>query len=129
MKILKNQKGQSLVEFAIILPILLLLLFGIAEFGMMLNSYLTIQNVAKEGARLGIIGGSDIEIIALIRTTSPNLTAADMNVTITPSQANRKSGDTLQVTVTYNYHLTVPIISSIVGNIIVLTSQTSMRIE
>jgi len=129
MKTLKNQKGQSLVEFAIILPILLLLLFGIAEFGIMLNSYLTIQNGSREGARLGIIGGSDVEIIALIRTTSPNLTAADMSISLTPSETNRKSGDTLQVIVTYNYHMTVPIISSLVGNVIVLTAQTSMRIE
>ena len=129
MNIIKNQKGQSLVEFAIILPILLLLLFGIAEFGIMLNSYLTIQNVAREGARLGIIGGSDVEITSLITATSPNLTPADMSIAITPSELNRKSGDTLQVIVTYNYHMTVPIISSLVGNIIVLTAQTSMRIE
>ena len=129
MNSIKNQKGQSLVEFAIILPILLLLLFGIAEFGIMLNSYLTIQIVPREGARLGIVGDSDLEITSLITTTSPNLTAADMSITITPSELNRKSGDTLQVTVTYNYHMTVPIISSLVGNVIVLTSQTSMRIE
>ena len=129
MIILKNEKGQSLVEFAIILPILLLLLFGIAEFGIMLNSYLTIQNVAREGARLGIIGGSDVEITSLIRATSPNLTVADTSITITPLEVNRKSGDTLQVTVNYNYHMTIPIISSLVGNIIALTAQTSMRIE
>jgi Flp pilus assembly protein TadG len=129
MNTLKNEKGQSLVEFAIILPILLLLLFGIAEFGIMLNSYLTIQNVAREGARLGIIGGSDVEIISLIRTTSPNLTSSDMSITITPSEISRRSGDTLTVTVAYKYHMTVPIISSLVGNVIVLTAQTSMRIE
>ena len=129
MNIIKNKKGQSLVEFAIILPILLLLLLGIAEFGIMLNSYLTIQNVAREGARLGIVGGSDAEITALITSTSPNLTASDMTVTITPSEISRKSGDTLQVKVVYNYHMTVPIISALVGNVIVLTAQTSMRIE
>ena len=129
MNSIKNQKGQSLVEFAIVLPLLLLLLFGIAEFGIMLNSYLTIQNIAREGTRLGIIGGSDTEITSLIRTTSPNLTSADLSISITPSEGNRRSGDTLQVKVTYNYRMIVPIISALVGNIIVLTSQTSMRIE
>ncbi|MBC8061262.1 MAG: pilus assembly protein [Clostridiaceae bacterium] len=129
MNIIKNEKGQSLVEFAIILPILLLLLFGIAEFGIMLNSYLTIQNVAREGSRLGIVGGSDVEIISLIRDTSPNLTDTDMKIILTPVEAYRKSGDTLTVTVTYNYHMNVPIISSLLGNVIVLTAQTSMRIE
>ena len=129
MNIIKNNKGQSLVEFAIILPVLLLLLLGIAEFGIMLNSYLTIQNVTREGARLGVVGGSDAEIVALIKTTSPNLTASDMTITITPSEIDRRSGATLQVTVVYNYHMTVPIISALVGNVIVLTAQTSMRIE
>jgi Flp pilus assembly protein TadG len=129
MNSIKNQKGQSLVEFAIILPIILLLLMGIVEFGMMLNSYLTIQNVTREGARLGIVGGSDVEIKTLITTISPNLTPADLTVNITPSEASRNSGDTLTVSVTYNYHMTVPIISALFNNLMVLRAQTSMRLQ
>lgn len=126
---IKNQKGQSLVEFAIILPLVLLLLMGIAEFGMMFNCYLTVQNVTREGARLGIIGGSDVEIKALITSISPNLKVSDLNVTITPTELSRNSGETLKVSVTYNYHMTVPIISSLLGNVILLKAETSMRIE
>jgi Flp pilus assembly protein TadG len=129
MNAIKNQKGQSLVEFAIILPIILLLLMGIVEFGMMLNSYLTIQNVAREGARLGIVGGSDLEIETLIKSISPNLTPADIAVKIVPMEGSRKSGDTLKVSVTYNYHMTVPIISALFNNVIVLKAQSSMRLE
>ena len=126
---IKNQKGQSLVEFAIILPVVLLLLMGIIEFGMMFNSYLTIQNVAREGARLGIVGGSDIEIKTLIRDISPNLTPGDLTVNLTPAEGSRKSGETLKVSIDYNYHMTVPIISALFNNAIVLKAQTSMRLQ
>lgn len=129
MKILKNQKGQSLVEFSIILPLLLLVVMGIVEFGMMLNSYLTINNAAREGARYGIIGNSNAEIQSIITSTSPSLNSAYLTITITPADGSRISGNTLTVKLTYNYKLTVPIISGILGNSVQLNAQTSMRIE
>lgn len=129
MKSLKNQKGQALVEFAIVLPILLMLVMGIIQFGMMLNSYLAIENASREGARAGIVGSTDAEIESLIIASSPSLDPADLTVTLTPSEANRSSGDTLTVTVTYNYKFTIPIISNLFNNGKILTGQTSMRIE
>ena len=129
MKILNNQKGQALVEFALVFPILLLLVMGILQFGMMLNSYLSIENASREGARAGIVGSSDSEIRNTIISTSPSLDPNKLTVTITPAEANRKSGNTLTVKVTYNYNLTVPIISSLFNNVVPLNGQTSMRIE
>lgn len=126
---LKNGRGQSLVEFAILLPLLLLLLMGILEFGIMLNSYLTIHNSAREGARLGIVSGSNIEIKDLIIKISPSLDTKNLMVNITPLEGSRKSGDTLKVEVIYNYHVTLPIISNVIHNVVILKSQTSMRIE
>jgi hypothetical protein len=52
---IKNQKGASAVEFAIVLPLLLLLLFGIVEFGFLLYNKAMITNAAREGARAGIV--------------------------------------------------------------------------
>jgi Flp pilus assembly protein TadG len=129
MKCLKNEKGQSLVEFSIILPLLLLLLMGIFEFGLMLNSYLTIHNSAREGARLGIVAGSDSEISELITNISPTLDTENLIVNITPAEGSRKSGGTLTVEVLYDYQVTIPIISNILNNVVVLKAQTSMRIE
>ena len=129
IKNLKNQRGQALVEFTIVLPILMLLIMGIFQFGMMLNAYITIGNAAREGARAGIIGSSDAEIQNLIISTSPSLEPKNLSVSITPSGTNRISGGTLTVNVTYNYKLTVPIISSLFNNVIVLNGQTSMRVE
>ena len=53
--IIKDQNGATAVEFAIILPLLVLLLFGIIEFGLLLYNQHVITNAAREGARYGII--------------------------------------------------------------------------
>lgn len=126
---MKNQDGQALVEFAVVLPVLLLLIMGIAQFGMAFSSYLTLENASRDATRAGIIGYSDEEIHDVISTFSPGLESDKLTITITPSDGSRTSGDTLTVKLTYNYELTVPIISSIFSNMIVLNTETSMRIE
>ena len=68
--LLKNQKGATVVEFAIILPLLLLLIFGIIEFGLFLFNRHMITNAVREAARAGIVvriprlSDNDIETIA-----------------------------------------------------------------
>jgi len=124
-----NQKGQSIVEFAIILPILLLVVMGIFQFGLMFNAYLTVENVTREGARTGALGGSNTEIKSVIVSAAFNLDSDRLTVNITPNESGRNSGDTLTVKVTYSYELTVPIISDLFGDEIELAAQTSMRVE
>lgn len=53
--IIKDQDGATAVEFAIILPLLILLLFGIIEFSLLLYNQQVITNATREGTRLGII--------------------------------------------------------------------------
>ena len=53
----KNQIGAAAVEFALILPCLLALVFGIFQFGIAFNNWITITNAAREGARLASIEG------------------------------------------------------------------------
>ena len=52
---IKNQKGAAAVEFAIILPLLLVLLFGIVEFSILFYNKAMITNASREGARAGIV--------------------------------------------------------------------------
>ena len=57
-----NEKGQSLVEFALLLPILLLLLLGIIQFGIIFNGQITVTSAAREGARLAAVGADDEQV-------------------------------------------------------------------
>lgn len=129
MKICRDKRGQALVEFAIILPVLLLILMGIVQFGLVINDYLTISNLSREGAREGIVNTSDYEIDNAVLTRAVNIDTTKMTIGISPSEDSRTTGQTLTVTITYNCSLIVPIISNIFGGQVVLTSQTSMRIE
>jgi Flp pilus assembly protein TadG len=51
----RRRPGQSLVEFALILPVLLLIFMGIVDFGRVIYAYNSVSNAAREGARIGIV--------------------------------------------------------------------------
>ena len=52
---IRNRKGQSTVEFALILPVLLLLIFAIIEFGFILNAYVTVVSQPEKGQDMGLL--------------------------------------------------------------------------
>lgn len=55
VRFLKRESGQAVIEMALILPLLLLLILGIIEFGWILNGQITITAAAREGARTAIV--------------------------------------------------------------------------
>jgi Flp pilus assembly protein TadG len=52
---LKNERGQTLVEFALVLPILVVLVLAIAQFGVAFNNYVTLTDAARAAARKGAV--------------------------------------------------------------------------
>ncbi len=73
-RILKRfQKGQSLVEMAFALPVLLLLMVGIVELGYALNAYVQTVNAAREGARFGSMGGRNNDITSIVQGATSGL--------------------------------------------------------
>jgi Flp pilus assembly protein TadG len=80
-----GDRGQDLVEFALIFPVLMLLLLGIMEFAVLVWSYDTIANAAREGARLGIIRTAttaQVEAAVVDRALALGLTDANVEITI-----------------------------------------------
>jgi Flp pilus assembly protein TadG len=51
-----NQRGAAAVEFALLLPLLIAIIFGISQFGIAFNNWIVINNAAREGARLASVG-------------------------------------------------------------------------
>ncbi len=124
---LRREKGQDLVEYALVLPVLLLLILGIADFAIVIFSYDTIGNAAREGARYGVIHPTDVAgIEARTRELTTGLDPASLSVSVT-----YPGGNTLQVEVTYRETLlTGPVIQALGGNPnIQLRANTTMRIE
>jgi Flp pilus assembly protein TadG len=133
----KNQTGASAVEFAIVLPILVLLVFGIIEFSVALYDKAMITNASREGARAAIVFRvppvTDDEITNVVNTyLGNNLITfggpATPNTTVTRNGSN--PGDELKVAVNYTYtFLLIPsFVTSLSGGINIM-AETVMRME
>lgn len=124
-----NSRGQSLVELAIILPILVILLSGIFEFGRIFSSYLIMENLARDAARYGVVGHSDSEIVAHIQAQNPVLEESNLGVTITPADTVRVRGDALTVRLNYSVDLVAPFISAWLPDPFPLETSCTMMVE
>lgn len=127
---LKGQRGQALLEFAVVLPVLIMLLVGIVQMGLLMHSYLTVQEAAREGARSAAVGtaNADVEIKVKNVTTAAGINAANVSVNIAPENA-RAVGTAVTVTVTVPNPMTsaIPFVSVVFPN--KLTGTMVMRME
>ena len=120
----KNNKGQALVEFAIFLPILVLLLMGIIQYGFVFFAYATASSISREAARASAISGltitgktlADSQVPALMVSTTPN-------VVVQIADANGNSAMRASVSVTVP--LIIPRMLVVVTN---FTQSTTMRV-
>jgi Flp pilus assembly protein TadG len=127
----RHERGQSLVEFAMVLPLLLVLLFGIVDFGRAFQSWISITNAAREGARVGTTGATATTICARVEAT-----AAVSGATCTVTGVPGMTGDNVTVKVDYTLSLITPIgpMLGLLGgqglqSSFPLTSTAIMRIE
>lgn len=125
----KREEGQSLVEFALVLPILLILLLTIVEFGQIFFSYLVIQNASRDGARYGSVMTTDIEIEQIILQKTESLDQSNLTITISPAPNLRVRGNQVSVLINYQVVLFTPIWKDILPNPFPLSVETVMRIE
>ncbi len=134
-----RHRGQALVEFAIVVPLFLLLLAGMIDFGLGLNASITVTNAAREGARLGVIKPYSDAIIARANAMAVGLDPANLTVTavcVRPAGSctlgsgstagTATTGDSVVVTVAYDYRMLWPLAF---GNIIHLSQASQFRIE
>lgn len=127
--LIKDKKGQALVEMAFVLPLLLLILMGIVEFGRIFNAHLIITNASREGARYAAVHSTDAEIEAVIDNLTSTLDQNNLTLTITPSFANRTSGSTVEVRIDYDIDIIAPLISAVIPDPFRITAYTVMRVE
>ena len=129
MKLFKSERGQSLVELGISLLILLYLLAGAAEFGVLFFQFVQLRDAAQEGALYGSINppanaGDTAKIDAIKQralysspTRSPidliNDTAVQVSVVVTDGQYCE--GGSLKVTVSYPHRIFMPFIAALIG--------------
>lgn len=123
----RGESGQAIVEFAVALPILLLLVFGIIDFGWLFYNKMSVENASREGARYAIVnadkGTVAAEVAALAREYCMG-SEADTSVTLAIA------GDNATVTVAKQVAVLTPVAGIFVqGQSMEMTSTTTMRIN
>lgn len=102
---LRSEDGAAAVEFALILPVFLVLLLGIIEFGSAYNAQILLTNAAREAARTySLTGDESAAVAAAAEATAPiglAIGASDVAFAVTPAGAC-SSPSTLNVTVEVN---------------------------
>jgi Flp pilus assembly protein TadG len=121
----ERPRGQTLVEFALILPIFILVLVGIFDMGRAVYAYNTISNASREAVRLGIVDQNmtNLQAEAVKASVALGATPADVDVSflssdlLTPCAVPAQIGCVVMITVHYQYTAATPIIGNLVGTI------------
>jgi Flp pilus assembly protein TadG len=104
-----RESGSDIVEFAVLLPVFALLLFGIVQYGLLFAAYITIRNASAAGARQAIISTDASNITAVAKASvGPLLDPNSLQVTPTPTNMNGRAG--MIVNVSYPFKLIIPYI-------------------
>lgn len=132
----RSEQGAELIEMALVLPLLLLIVLGIVDFGFLFQRYVVLTNAAMEGARVATLPGYNASD-AIARVQSYAVSGGiigPVNAVVTPVSLPGAGGGTWpgrQVTAThvYTYQFMGPI-SALFGGIpasVTLTAQSTMR--
>jgi Flp pilus assembly protein TadG len=134
-RLIRNEHGQAVTEFAVILPVLLLVLLAIYQFGVVFNNYIQVTGAARDGARkasvsrtAGSCGSVDALAVSAAKAAAPGLNQSNITVTVARTCTNNayQQGTDETVTVKYPYSI------SILGRVVAsgqLSSSTTMRVE
>jgi hypothetical protein len=133
----ERRRGQAVVEFALVLPVLILLLLGTVEFGRFFDTYLSLQHAAREGARLYLTGASQSVVEARIRSSAylvPQSNRSQISITLSRNTYDlRESEDgskeeisVVGVSLSYPFAFVFPFLGAIFGNPVTVSVSLEM---
>ncbi len=124
---LRSERGQSLTEFALALPILALVLFAVIQFGIVFNNYVTLVDATRAGARKGAVGRQQPNpaqaVSDEVQASAKDLDSSKLTVTVNSTW--QPSSD---VTVTARYPYSISLLGMVVKSGY-LTTTTTERVE
>ena len=131
-----DERGAAAVEFALVVPLLLMLVFGIVDFGYMVNRVSMVNNAARDAAREGSLAGTQASITATATAALDGVPGTTVMVTCRKPDgtdcasydADAASGGTTVVTISYEHEMITPI-AFIFGDSVNLSRTAQMRIE
>jgi Flp pilus assembly protein TadG len=145
---IRNTRGQSLAEFALIAPILMILVFGVIDFGMGLRSYISLTNATREGARYAAVGNpagtyptncdgtSNTTTIGRVCVAIEGLDLSNLTTVSVAYPNGQMPGESVIVSADYDYEYITPIgdlanffSAGSFPDVLTLSTSTDMRLE
>jgi hypothetical protein len=125
---IKNETGQTMVEFALVIPILCVVLFGILQFGALYNDYVTLTDASRVGARKAAVSrhadSPEADAEAAARASAAGLDPDKLEVFVDASAWEHGESVTVETVYPYEIDLLGFVVAS--GD---LTSETTERVE
>jgi len=117
MRHMMKSEGQAVVELVLLMPLILVMVFAIVEFGFALNTHLAVSNAASEGARYGSLGtlpGDGTCATNTVRgrtliSSGENLNCSDISVSYPGGVGSAARGDAVVVRVSHDYQMVTPL--------------------
>jgi hypothetical protein len=123
----RSERGQSLTEFALVLPLMVMLLFGIIQFGVTFNDYISLTDAVRAGARKAAVSRHEQDpvgvTVARVKEAGADLTQKDLVVGVSSTW---DAGDEVEVTASYPYEIKVLGVTIKKGR---MNSTTTERVE
>ncbi len=127
-KNIRNERGQTMVEFALVVPILCVVLFGILQFGALYNDYVTLTDATRVGARKAATARHEANPEAVAeaaaRGSAQGLDPSDLDINVTATAWEHGESVTVEGTYPYEIDLLGFVVAS--GD---LSSETTERVE
>jgi Flp pilus assembly protein TadG len=137
-----RREGQALVEFVLILPLLLIMVFGLIDFARAWSAHQAIADAAREGTRMVVVADADVGINEARQRVENRLSGAGLNASVAAitfwrngaqwDGLTQNRGDTIAVRIEYPYDFWIvgPFLGWATGNrTVYLTSFINMRGE
>jgi Flp pilus assembly protein TadG len=129
ISLIRQKRGQSVVEFALVIPILLLVLFGITEFGRAWATQNVLTSAAREGARLAVVTEPNVPLVTQrVTTVCAAAGIAPTGITVVPPDPFDPERR-VTVTVTTNFQVLTGSILGVFAGTIPMSASTTMRHE
>ena len=119
-RLIRGGRGQSLVEFVLVLPIFLILIFAVIDFGMGLRSYISLTNATREGARFAAVGNlagaypadcgvTDTTVVGRVCIGMEGLNLANLQSVSVGYPDGQLPGNDVSVSAEYTYEYITPL--------------------
>ncbi len=110
----RSERGAALAEFAFVLPIFVILVFGIIQFGLALNQVQAYQAAAREGARVGSLQSSSLgDVNNAVTGSLVGIGGVTPTISVPTGPCAGRSGQTVNVQVTAPYTIQIPLLPDV----------------